>query len=303
MNIIWSARPHDATTAARIIFADHNWPFADSSLPWYAQAEVTAGLDTRRTDLLLQFVLLAAAQADEWRDRELGPIHLLKYAYLADLAFAERHGGDSYTGTRWQFYHFGPWQAEIHNRIEPALVAIGAAVKKIPSRYENDFIRYSIPKDSIDRSLEDAMRSELPAGVVGTIERAFREHGSDTASLLREAYLTRPMLKAAPGELLDFTPEQASEAIVLEAPPQLSKRQQRARTEVLRALKEKVRERLSQRTPLRQAAPKPRYDEVFAAGTDWLDSLAGESPRPQQGELVMDESIWKSSHRSDPDVP
>jgi hypothetical protein len=278
-------------------------PFANSSLRCYAGVEVTDGLDTRRTDLLLQFTLLTAAQADEWRDREIGPIHLLKYAYLADLAFGERHGGTSYTGARWQFYHFGPWQAEIHNRIEPALAAIGAAVKQIPSRYESDFIRYSIPTDSIDETRGDAIRGELPLSIVGTIECAFREHGSDTASLLRAAYLTRPMLKAAPGELLDLTPEPVSETVRVEPTPQLSKRQQRARAEGLQALKAKVRERLSQRTPQRATAPAPRYDEIFAAGTNWLDSLAGEPVRPQQGELLMDESIWKSSHRSEPDVP
>lgn len=264
---------------------------------------MTAGLDTRRTDLLLQFILLTAAQADEWRDRELGPIHLLKYTYLADLAFAERHAGTPFTGAAWQFYHFGPWQAEIHNRIEPATVAIGATVKKIPSRHEGDFVRYSIPKDSIDDSVADAIRRELALGVVGTIERAFRQHGSDTASLLREAYLTRPMLRAAPGELLDLTPKPTAHTVAVETGPPLSKRQQRARADALQALKSKVRERLSQRTPLQRVAPAPRYDEVFAAGTDWLDSLAGEPVRPQDGELVMDESIWKSSQRSEPDVP
>lgn len=263
---------------------------------------MTAGLDARRTDLLLQFILLTATQADEWRDRELGPIHLLKYAYLADLAFAERHG-TPYTGACWQFYHFGPWQAEIHSRIEPALAAIGAGVKQIPSRYENDFIRYSIPQDSFDESLVDAIRGELPVGIVGTIERAFREHGADTTSLLREAYLTRPMLRAAPGELLELTQEPLSDTVPVDPAPQLSKRQQRARAGALQALKAKVRERLSRRTPFRGATPAPRYDEVFAAGTDWLDSLAGEPVRPQSGELVIDESIWKSSHRSDPDVP
>jgi hypothetical protein len=265
--------------------------------------EVASGFDSRRTDLLLQFILFTAAQADEWRDRELGPIHLLKYAYLADLRFAERNDGESFSGARWQFYHFGPWQAEIHNRIEPALAAIGAAVKQIPSKYEGDFIRFSIPIDSLNEALVDTIQSQLPIGVVGTIQRAFREHGADTTSLLRETYLTRPMLGAAPGEILDFTPEPISNALRAEEIPQLSKRQQRARADAAQALKARVHERLRKRTATRSATPAPRYDEVFLAGTDWLDSLAGESIRPQKGELVMDESIWKSSGRSEPDVP
>jgi hypothetical protein len=264
---------------------------------------VTAGLDTRRVDLLLQFILLTASQADEWRDRELGPIHLLKYAYLADLAFAGRQHGASFTGTQWQFYHFGPWQAEIHNRIEPALLALGAEMKRVPSRYETDFIRYSVPQDSVDESQLDRIRTELPFTVVGAVERAFREHGSDTASLLREAYLTRPMLRAAPGELLDLTPERVAEAEPDDVIRPLSTRQQRAKSEAVQALKARVRERLRQRPAKSGASPEPRYDDVFIAGSDWLDSLAGEPVHPEKGEIIVDDSVWKSSHRTEPDVP
>lgn len=108
--------------------------------------EVSAGLDARRTDLLLQYILIAAAQEDDWRDRELGPIHFLKYAYLGDLAYAERHNGETYTGAEWQFYHFGPWQAQVHDRIEPALAAISAERKMLPSARYEDFVRFSAPR-------------------------------------------------------------------------------------------------------------------------------------------------------------
>jgi hypothetical protein len=264
---------------------------------------VTAGLDTHRIDLLLQFILLAASQADEWRDRELGPIHLLKYAYLADLAFARRERGASFTGAQWQFYHFGPWQAEIHNRIEPALVAIGADVKRVASRYETDFVRYSVARGSAEESRLDRIRAELPFNVVGAVERALREHGSDTASLLRETYLTRPMLRAAPGELLDLTPEEIPEPETAGITPPLSKRQQRLKSEAAQDLKTRVRERLRQRTRTSGASPEPRYDDVFVAGSDWLDSLAGEPLHPEKGEMIVDDSVWKSSHRTEPDVP
>lgn len=260
-------------------------------------------MDTQRTDLLLQFILLTAAHADEWRDRELGPIHLLKYAYLADLAFAERHDGATFTGTAWQFYHFGPWQAEVHNRIEPALIAIGATVKQIPSRYEGDFVRYVADRDNFDESALDRTKRELPLGVVGAVESAFRQHGSDTSSLLHHVYLTRPMLRAAPGELLVLAEEPRTVSEPSAVPAQASKREQRARAEAIKTLKARVQERLRERIADHAATPPPRYDEVFVAGTNWLDSLAGEPLRPQKGELQMDESIWKSSQRTEPDVP
>jgi hypothetical protein len=55
-------------------------------------------LNPARIEAVLGYALAVAAQADHPRDRELGPIHLLKYLYLADLAHAETHGGESYSG-------------------------------------------------------------------------------------------------------------------------------------------------------------------------------------------------------------
>jgi len=49
-------------------------------------------MDIKRVDLLLKYILTAAGQEDLGQ-QELGPIHLIKYVYLADLIFAEKHGG------------------------------------------------------------------------------------------------------------------------------------------------------------------------------------------------------------------
>ena len=56
----------------------------------------------------------------------------------------------------------------------------------------------------------------------------------------------------------------------------LAAKQRRQEKEVLSALRQKVRERLAQRVAPRQSAvsPQPRYDEVFVAGTEWLDGRA-----------------------------
>jgi hypothetical protein len=77
-------------------------------------------------DRLFQYILATAAESEDFKTRELGPIHLLKYAYLADLAFAERNEGRTYTGTDWGFHHFGPWSSAAFQRIEPSLAVIGA---------------------------------------------------------------------------------------------------------------------------------------------------------------------------------
>jgi hypothetical protein len=46
-------------------------------------------MDIKRVDLLLKYILAAAGQEDLGQ-REVGPIHLVKYVYLADPAFAEK---------------------------------------------------------------------------------------------------------------------------------------------------------------------------------------------------------------------
>ena len=77
---------------------------------------------------LLQYSLVVAGQGTGW-DRELGMIHLIKYVYLADIAYAEKHKGQTYTDILWRLYRFGPWAEEVYQRIEPALTAIGAEKK------------------------------------------------------------------------------------------------------------------------------------------------------------------------------
>lgn len=88
-----------------------------------------ASASSTRVDLVLQYSLLVAGEQDTSFDRQLGPIHLLKYVYLADLFHATKNEGATYTGTEWKFYKFGPWSQSVNERIEPALNAIYADKK------------------------------------------------------------------------------------------------------------------------------------------------------------------------------
>ena len=87
----------------------------------------------KKIDLIVQYSLLAAGQEDDFMDRQLGPIHLVKYIYLADLSYAREKGGETFTGLKWKFHKFGPWSAAAHSSIEPALHAINANQKSFPS--------------------------------------------------------------------------------------------------------------------------------------------------------------------------
>jgi hypothetical protein len=252
-------------------------------------------MDSTRLELLYQYALTVAAQED-FPCQELGPIHLLKYAYLADLAYAEKHCGETFTHTPWRFHHFGPWAVEAYQRIAPAMEAIGATGRHFSSQYQEDHVRWRFPQDRAPRSFEKS----LPWAVEREIRRSVHEYGADTVSLLHHVYATFPMLRAAPGDILDFNPgEPPREGETKAAEPESSQQEVAALPKLsktkLKKLKALLRERLDQRqhrSRLVPPDPPPRYDEVFAQGQEWLESLAGAPVEETSGTLEFSDDIW-----------
>jgi len=259
-------------------------------------------MDACRLDSLLHFSLAAAGQEDP-PYRALGPIHLIKYAYLADLAYAEQHGGQTYTGAPWRFFNFGPWAEPVYDRIEPAVRAIGAERRVFDrARYEGEFVRYTLEDDEAYERLS----RQLPIEAVTAIKRAVHEFGNDTYGLLNHVYLTRPMLEAAPGEPLVFREEPAEPPVPQEDAPvdaPLTRRARKEREAAIARLRLDVRARLAQRRARVRVVPAPRYDEVFRSGTEWLDSLAGEAVPATRAEATFSDDIWRSPTRGGTEVP
>src|SRR6185436_20417498 len=132
------------------------------------------GMDARKVDLIIQYALAAAGEADDSRDRELGPIHLVKFVYLADLAHAQQEGGATFTGTDWRFHHFGPWSPEVFLRIPQAAHAISAEERRFPSKFkEEDAVRWR----TRDGELLGRLDSLLPGAITSSLRRAVRDHG------------------------------------------------------------------------------------------------------------------------------
>lgn len=266
-------------------------------------------MNAEAVDSVIRYALAIAAENDDWLGRQLGPIHLVKYVYLADLAYAESHGGDTYTAAHWRFHHFGPWAVEVFERVEPGAIAFGAQIERISSsQFENDFVRYRLdPRDAADRLSE--IERTLPAEVRSRVNRAVHEFGNDTQSLLSFVYRTRPMLRAAPGANLDFYVVVAEvgpqPGRVAEPEAQYSKKAEKRRRAALEELRSRIQQRLRERLGRVTVAanPAPRYDEVFAEGQRQLEELAGEALAEGEIEGRFSDDIWHSRGRAETELP
>jgi len=256
--------------------------------------------DPSHADLLLQYVLLVAGAKDKQIDRQLGPIHLIKYVYLADLSYAQRNQGKTFTNADWQFDKFGPWSQELRARIEPALIEIGADKKTSSSKYEDkdDAIRWSLSNERLLNERE----WKLPTDISLYLKRYVGRFGQDAPSLLEHVYSTKPMLSAAPNEPLDFslaveeTPSAEPESRQLKM-DNLSEKKKKKLKERMHALQEKQKSRKPKKLRLVPLVKNPRYDEVYAAGIAWLDDLAGRPLTLGEKAAEFSNEVWQSSTR------
>ena len=265
--------------------------------------------DIIKIDQLLQFILATAGQED-FKSRELGPIHLIKYMYLADLEHAEHCNGLTYTSLPWKFHHFGPWSNEVYLRIEPALQAVGAGKKIVELKnpeYGSGFIRWSVINDELYNRLE----RRLPLIVTGSVQKYVHRFNAVTEDLLHFVYETWPMLRAKPGDMLDFSipdyirkENKGYSDVTGNIPDKLSVRQKKKKRHAVDALKKEFRKKLEnkKRKPKLRFSPPP-YDDTYFEGLKILDSLAGEEIKTIKGIVRFSDDIWKSKARFDPDVP
>ena len=256
-------------------------------------------IDTKKIDTLIQYVLLVAGSLDDWTNRSLGPIHLIKYVYLADLAYAKRNHGKTLTSVHWQFYKFGPWSQEVNARIDPALNEIHAIRKKIESDYGNDdWCRWSISSDHLLKEKERL----LPLLAHARLPKEIKDFSNDTSRLLDYVYKTTPMLSAKPMEYLNFrlacpktkdtyTPEPTKYSA-------LSKRKKKLLAERAGTLTKPKKEKPKLICPV----ANQRYDEVYDEGVKWLDSMAGPGFSDTTVDARFSDEVWDSVTRKGNDL-
>jgi hypothetical protein len=240
--------------------------------------------------------LAVASEADDYKDRELGPIHLLKYVYLGDLAFAEKNAGELYSGAPWRFYKFGPWSADVHEQIPRAAEVAGATARHITSPYTEDAVRWSLQETENIGELE----SRLPSSVAHAIRASVKAYHNDTYSLLHHVYRTAPMLTSEPGEALTFQVREEPEKYIATTQPELP---QVSKTQ-LNKLKKRVQVYLAdRRTQRKTLAPRVSYDEDYFEILDLLDREAGKAMEQTDGVLEFSADVWKSEARRDSGIP
>ena len=250
-------------------------------------------MDLSRVDLVMQYALAVSrcVHDDDWQLRDLGEIHLIKYVYLADLAHAA-DTGSLFTGLPWRFLDFGPYCAEASREVIPAMAGIGAVKRIIPSQYEKDTVRWSLPDGEDAERLRDALRSKLPPRVAAAVGRDVRKFGNATPELLQRAYLTTPMFRARPRERLSFDRYDPPDT----KPSEATRQRRLKATKPLADARARVAERARQLRVAREAARagqrEPRYDEVFEEGTRILDSMGG-PPLPSGGVVMFGSGVWE----------
>jgi len=256
--------------------------------------------DTDKISLVMRWALLEAAQADDWADRKLGPIHLIKYVYLADMDYAKFNGGDTFTGVRWVFHKFGPWSVTVNDQIGTSLPAWGAKRDTFKSKFsDEDCVRWSI---DLEDSLVDEARKLLPVEVRHIVSHYVGLFHGDTASLLHFVYATPPLLNAGPGESLDFgtmvsQPKEPKTDFV-PLVERLSKKKKKRLAEGMQELRKRFKEGSAAGACHRTRSVRQEADSVFQEGMAWLESLAGANLPDHPVRASFSDEVWKSAARS-----
>jgi len=257
----------------------------------------------------VRFALTAASRLDP--PVPLGPIHLMKFAYLADWAVAQRQSGESLTQIPWRFYHFGPYCDAIEEDLAKA-VGRGSAEDRSFYGFKSgrDVKRWSVEQDEAADEEFLELERRLPFEATAAIQRALRSHGNATNPLLHEVYSTLPMRCTAPGELIDFAA--AMKMLLspggdepLDPRPKIPAMPEPAQSATQMKRREAAFDLLRQRMEEARARSKgsqnlvfidPVEDEVFSQGVHWLDQQMGEA-QPFTGNLTIDQSVWNSAAR------
>ena len=258
-------------------------------------------MNTQRLYDLIRYILAESNQDEDWRFRELGPIHIIKYVYLADMYYAVKNNGETYTGINWKFHHFGPWNLALYKDIPNAVKIIGGDIRTFESQYDKDGVRFSLKGDYLDDS-----SNKIPSPILFLLSQDIHNFGSATNDLLHYVYTTPPMTNAIPGERLDFTHDVflQKESLTNKDVVKPTVREKKKRKKRIECIREKILKKREEKKRKRIKPAPPRYDDVFFQGSSELSNEFKIRPiENDNGILKVSPSAWQGNWRKNCDLP
>lgn len=276
------------------------WPF----LPHHGETDygLAFAADPMNQEKVAQIIRFALAKArrEDHGSGSLGVIHLLKLLYLADLAHSQAHGGESFTGISWIFYHYGPWDKgawETTTAVleDPEIESVAYTGQNFEKR------TYRFIDESLAHRLFEDLDTSLPKEVTRAVGNAVHEFGSDTNRLLHYVYLTDPMRAANPGGPIYFPAGPPPfPGKPLEQPPSLSATKRKKIEEAKAQLRATIAARAAEKQAKR-VVPPPVLNERECAALEELTRLLGEDedgvPADFHGDLTFSQDFWTSEFR------
>lgn len=151
---------------------------------------------------LTQYILHKASELDS--HIKLTKISLIKFHYLADMIHARENNGKTLSGWKWEFHKYGPWALESLKTIEKAQKQNLVSCNQYESNYDKEDYSLFFLGEEIDFNEDD---EGIPICVTASLDKLINKWaGCNTNEFLHYIYFeTEPMMRAKPGDDLNFS--------------------------------------------------------------------------------------------------
>lgn len=196
---------------------------------------------------------------------------LTKLIYLADVYYARKNNGETFSGADWKFHHFGPYSYQLSEAIEKKIK--GVQVEAGETRDQGH--AFKLIKFSDYGKTATMQDTNLGIGITSTIQSDLKKFNGNLNALLEHVYFhTEPMEGATPGDKLDFSKCEVLNFKDFKAIPSKDKTPDKIKKgkALLAALKAK---REGKQSILERYTP-PKYDEHYNQSHTLIDMTEDE---------------------------
>jgi len=218
-------------------------------------------LSSRVADLIRYIVWYATS-----RDIKLTTVRLVKFVYLADVHFARRNAGETYTGLPWAFIYYGPYCGEVMREID----TLASERTICRESYESKFVDKEYSLFSCRDKGAELIAEHLPIVLLYPLQADIRRFGDDTQALLDYVYFeTEPMEQVRKGDRLDFARVRPMKISPLRPLRRLTKEEKETAKSHIRSLVEQMTLARARQTQEQRSLASELYDDAY------FEALAG----------------------------